>query len=101
MLLFAMRDEGSRADVEAALGVRFEAHDSLTIGSHWLAKLPASEARLRIRSNPDPLWRPGDDPDDCFAFPAYSEHPLVMEVDGETPALSEKLRGLPSLQLLG
>jgi hypothetical protein len=101
MLLFAIRDEDSRADVEAALGVRFEARDSLTIGDHWLAKLPASVASLRIRSNRDPLWRPGDDPDDRFAFPAHSEHQLVMEVDGETPDVSEKLRRLPSLQLLG
>ena len=101
MLLFGIRDEESRADVEAALGVRFEAHDSLYIGDYWLAKLPTSEASLRIRSNRDPLWRPGDDPDERFAFPAHSEHALVMEVHGETPDVSETLRRLPSLQLLG
>lgn len=101
MMLFAIRDELSRTDVEAALGVRFEAHDSLYIGDYWLAALPASQGKLRIRSNRDPLWRPGDDPDDRFAFPAHSEHQLVMEVDGESPDVAEKLRRLPALQLLG
>lgn len=101
MLLFAIQDERSRADVEAELGVRFEAQDSLDIGNHWLAALPACTGRLRIRPNRDPLWRPGDDHDERYPFPAYSEHQLVMEVDGETPDVAEKLRRLPSLQLLG
>jgi len=101
MMLFAIRDEVSRADIEAALGVRFEAQDSLYIGNHWLAQLPAAEGQLRIRSNRDPLWRPGDDDDDRFAFPAHSEHQLVMEVDGAPADVSEKLRRLPSLELLG
>lgn len=101
MMLFALRDELSRTDVEAALGVRFEAQGSLYIGDHWLAPLPASQGKLRIRSNRDPLWRPGDDPDERFAFPAHSDHLLVMEVEGETPDVAEKLRRLPALQLLG
>jgi hypothetical protein len=100
-MIFALRDELSIADVEAALGVRFQAQDSLYIGDHWLAALPASQGKLRIRSNRDPLWRPGDDPDERYAFPAHSEHQLVMEVEGEPPDVVEKLRRLPALQLLG
>jgi hypothetical protein len=37
MLIFAIHNEESRADVEKAIGVHFEPHNSLYLGDYWLA----------------------------------------------------------------
>jgi hypothetical protein len=100
VLIFSIRNEDVRSDVEAALGVRFEPHDSLYLGEYWLAVVPDRDTALKVRWNRDPLWRPGDADEERFAFPEHSQHEWLLEVHDETPELSDKLRGLPSLRLL-
>jgi len=104
MLIFAIDSEADRGGIEDALGVRFEAHDSLHLGGdYWLACLPTSDTAIRIRRNVDLLWSEGDPDDERFAYPEHAEHSLLLEVDGEDPAdaeLLKRLRALPSLKLL-
>jgi hypothetical protein len=98
MIVFAMRDEVMRCELEQLLCVRFVAHESEYFGDYWLAEPPGMS--MRIRWNQDPLWRPGDCEDERFALPEFAEFPLLLEVDGPSAALLEKLRSISALQLL-
>lgn len=101
MLIFAIEDEAARTDVEGALGIRFKPHDSLYLGDYWSAEVPEGNGLLRIRWNRDPLWQPDDPDEERFAFSEYRDYPLLLEVSGETAAVSEKLRRLSVLHFLG
>ena len=101
MIIFAIRDEAARHEVEEALDTRFEPHESLYLGGdYWLAKLPASGVSIRIRHNRDLMRKSGDPDCERFAFPEHSQHELILDVDGDTSDVVEKLLRLPSLELL-
>jgi hypothetical protein len=101
MLIFAIQDQNDRAQVEKALGVCFEPHESLYLGGeYWLAKLPGSGCTVRIRANVDLLWSPGDSESERFAYPELAEHNLLLEVESDSSDILNLLGRIPALKLL-
>jgi hypothetical protein len=98
--IFAIRSESDRHLIEAALGVRFEPHESLYHGGdYWLARLPG-DGDMRIRNNVDLLWAPGDPENERFAYPQHAAHALLLEVDSDSVDVLHLLRQLPALKEL-
>ena len=101
MLIFALGSEDDRGEVEKALGVRFELHDSLYRGGdYWLARVQGSRDELRILRNVDLMWSPGDPDAERFRYSKYADHELLLEVDSPALEIRNQLLRIPSLKLL-
>jgi hypothetical protein len=97
--------DAARAEVELALDVTLDPHDSLYLGDYFRGAL-ASLYILKLRRNVDPLYDAEQDPpEDKFALSEFPEHSNLLYVDGPAAesndsTLRSTIERIPGLKLL-
>ena len=99
--------DAARAEVELALDVTLDLHDSVYLGDYFRGAL-ASLHVLKLRRNFDPLYDVEQDPpEDRFALREFPEHSNLLYVDGPAAESTdsvlrsaiEKIPGVTFLQV--
>lgn len=97
--------DAARAEVELALDVTLDPHDSLYLGAYFRGAL-ASLHILKLRRNVDPLYDAEQDPpEDKFALREFPEHSNLLYVDGPAAestdsTLQTTIERIPGVKLL-
>jgi hypothetical protein len=72
----------------------FHSRDSCYWGNYWMT----SDERIRVFSNRDPMYLPGDDPpEDRFFEAAYSVYGTLVDVEGEQQDCQQVVEALTAL----
>ena len=83
------------ARVGAALGVELHQRESSFLGDPYYSS-PPPDYSLKLTENRDPVYLPGDPPDEIYFAPAAPDCRYVLwcddEWDAKAPILAEQLR---------